>query len=272
MRRLLAMCSILLLLSACGGQAPAIWTPSPTAPAPAPSATPQGSEAPWASITPEQLPTVQADLESLSLLSSPQIFLLGTAPEDDVALYGLNPGYGGGVLLRRGEHLTHFDQVFSPAETPALPELYQLDLDGDGQSELAVRYLASAQAERIVYDLHIYDWDGETWTDCAATGARCAALALRQLTVDYDESSGLLTLSYGLTSATYQVPAQHQGDPGALALDSAFFRSSDGRFTVVLGARAQATGTCFANVLADLEYSDGSFALRNIRIEPTTVV
>ena len=40
----------------------------------------------------------------------------------------------------------------------------------------------------------------------------------------------------------------------------------------VLGARAESTGAWFANVLADIEYDGADFTLRNLRVEPTTVV
>ena len=58
----------------------------------------------------------------------------------------------------------------------------------------------------------------------------------------------------------------------SLSLDACFFRESEAGFTVVLGARAAPGGTWFANVLADVIYSDRSFSLRDVRLEQTTVV
>ena len=77
---------------------------------------------------------------------------------------------------------------------------------------------------------------------------------------------------YGSTSAVYQVPAQYRSDPGGLTLDTCFFREQDGVFTVVLGARLDTTGTLFANILATIDFQGGDFTLRDIRVEPTTVV
>ena len=55
-------------------------------------------------------------------------------------------------------------------------------------------------------------------------------------------------------------------------LDTCFFRKQDGIFTVVLGARLDTTGVLFANVLATIDLSESDFILRDIRVEPTTVV
>jgi len=139
-----------------------------------------------------------------------------------------------------------------------------MDLDGDGAEELAVRYLRDADEDHLVYDLHIYAWDGQRWSDCAVTKDACADRVLSQ--VEVRRENGSVTLSSGRTSAVYQLP-QGSG-AGRLVLDSGFFRCQDGVFTVVLGARVDQLSH-FANVLADIDYAGGSFTLRNLRVEPT---
>ena len=42
--------------------------------------------------------------------------------------------------------------------------------------------------------------------------------------------------------------------------------------TVVQGARLDTTDVLFANVLATIDYEEDGFTLRDIRVEPTTVV
>lgn len=275
MKKWLPLLCILSLLAACGQESAPIWTPSspvvsaPSLP-PSPAASPENL---WEALRVEDLPIQTADLSAGLLFSSPQVFLLGRVDGAvPLALYGLNMGYGGGVLVRRGDELFHFDQEFSPADSPALPALYCSDYDGDGVDELAVRYLMRAQGEEIVYDLHIYDWEDGLCNDCPITQDSCAGAVQAAVTFDYDAATGAAFLSYGATSARYQVPASVRGEPAELSLDTGFFREKDGVFTVVLGARLSSTGTWFANILADLSYSGGDFSLRNIRVEPTTVV
>lgn len=269
---LIALLCTLALLPACGKEEePLNWTPSPATPQPTATAT-ADEDAPWSSLTVDDLPTSLADPSGLFSEESPQVYLLGCKLSEDLYLYGLNDGYGGGVLLRQGENLAHFDQAFASPQSPALPELYLTDTDGDGQEELAVRYLMAAQGDRIAYDLHIYRWMDGTCSDLAVTHEVCAEKALAEVTVDYDSSTGKFTLSYGATSAVYQVPGQYQSNPGQLRLDTCFFREQDGVFTVVLGVRLDTTDVLFANVLATIDCEEDDFTLRDIRVEPTTVV
>jgi len=266
-----ALLCALALLAACGKKEPLNWTPTPATPRPTATAAAEG-DAPWASLTVDDLPTSLADPNDLFSDDSPQVYLLGCKLSEELYLYGLNDGYGGGILLRQGEELTHFDQAFASPEAPALPELYLTDTDGDGQEELAVRYLMEAQGDRIAYDLHIYRCTEDTWSDLAVTHQLCAQKALEEVETDYDAAAGRFTLSYGNTSAVYQVPGQYQSDPGRLTLDTCFFREQDGVFTVVLGARLDSTGVLFANVLASIDCEGDNLVLRDIRVEPTTVV
>lgn len=266
-----ALLCALVLLAACGKEEPLNWTPTPATPQPT-ATTATEEEAPWASLTVDDLPTSVADPNDLFSSDSPQVYLLGCKLSEELYLYGLNSGYGGGILLRRGEELTHFDQEFASPEAPVLPELYLADTDGDGLEELAIRYLMEAQEDRIAYDLHIYRYTEDAWSDLAVTHQLCAQKALAEVTTDYDAGTGQFTLSYGNTSAVYQVPGQYRSDPGQLTLDSCFFREEDGGFTVVLGARLDSTGVLFANVLSTIDCEGNDLVLRNIRVEPTTVV
>lgn len=266
-----ALLCALALLAACGKEEPLNWTPSPATPRPTATAAAE-DEAPWTSLTVDDLPTSLADPNDLFSDDSLHVYLLGCKLHEELYLYGLNDGYGGGVLLRCGEEFTHFDQTFASPEAPALPELYLTDTDGDDQEELAVRYLMEAQGDRIAYDLHVYRLVEDTWSDLAVTHEVCAQKALDEVTTAYDTGTGQFTLSYGATSAVYQVPGQYQSHPGQLTLDTCFFREQEGVFTVVLGARLDATGVLFANVLATIDCEGDTFTLRDIRVEPTTVV
>ena len=206
-------------------------------------------------------PTALAAAEDLSGTGE-QCFMLGHLKDPDISLYGV--AGEDVVLLRRGETLAAFEQVYRAQPQAVLPELWWMDLDGDGAEELAVRYLRDADEDHLVYDLHIYAWDGQRWSDCAVTKDACADRVLSQ--VEVRRENGSVTLSYGRTSAVYQLP-QGSG-AGRLVLDSGFFRCQDGVFTVVLGARVDQLSH-FANVLADIDYAGGSFTLRNLRVEPT---
>jgi len=204
----------------------------------------------------------------LGALGEEEVLLLGRTAV--TSLYVL--GGDSGILLLRNGRLSHFGQQVSPKDSLSLPELYQWDYDGDGLDELAVRYLMEAEGDQIVYDLHIYDWSDETCTDLPVTRDACADRALAAVTSDYDPGSGTLTLSYGDTSAVYRFPEQYRQSPGRMSFATSFFREQNGVFTVILGARAESTGAWFANVLADIEYDGADFTLRNLRVEPTTVV
>lgn len=268
MRRLALTLAALLLLAGCAKKAPApIWTPSPVSTTPATPSVHQ-PDAWWDSLTTDALPTALATVEDLEALGDEEVLLLGRTAA--TALYGLG-GESGILLLRDGE-LAHFEQVLSSQNAPALPSLYQFDYDGDGLDELAVRYLVEAEEDIIIYDVHFYDWSDDLCTDTPATRDVCAEQALEEIDVSYASSTGILTLSYGDTNATYQFPEQYRQSNGQMRLATSFFREENGVFTIVLGARAETTGAWFANVLADIEFDGESITLRNIRVEPTTVV
>lgn len=264
MKRLVWVLTLLLLLTACKSGGETAASPS-SPPAPTASFTPEPTSDPdapwWERLTAGDLPTALAAAEDLSGTGE-QCFMLGHLKDPDISLYGV--AGEDVVLLRRGETLAAFEQVYRAQPQAVLPELWWMDLDGDGAEELAVRYLRDADEDHLVYDLHIYAWDGQRWSDCAVTKDACADRVLSQ--VEVRRENGSVTLSYGRTSAVYQLP-QGSG-AGRLVLDSGFFRCQDGVFTVVLGARVDQLSH-FANVLADIDYTGGSFTLRNLRVEPT---
>ena len=100
-RILPALLCTLTLLTACGGEEPLNWTPTPATPSPTPVSSSE-DEAPWASLTLEDLPAALADPADLFSSDQPQVYLLGCELDEELYLYGLNDGYGGGILLRRG--------------------------------------------------------------------------------------------------------------------------------------------------------------------------
>ena len=186
----------------------------------------------------------------------------------------------GALLYEARERLdsnrNHLPTTVEPGTRRAVLELSSgevVALSDTLRTELRERNMRiEIDGDRIAYDLHIYDWADGAWTDCGVTLDACAQKALGEVETDYDAASGRFTLSYGSTSAVYQVPAQYRSDPGGLTLGTCFFREQDGVFTVVLGARLDTTGTLFANILATIDFQGGDFTLRDIRVEPTTVV
>ena len=269
MKKCAWLLTALFLLAGCTREEPArIWTASPASPTPSAAVSPEPESAWWEGLVEEDLPTGLASPDQLGALGEEEVLLLGRTAV--TSLYVL--GGDSGILLLRNGRLSHFGQQFSPKDSLSLPELYQWDYDGDGLDELAVRYLMEAEGDQIVYDLHIYDWSDETCTDLPVTRDACADRALAAVTSDYDPGSGTLTLSYGDTSAVYRFPEQYRQSPGRISFATSFFREQNGVFTVILGARAESTGAWFANVLADIEYDGADFTLRNLRVEPTTVV
>lgn len=262
MKKLALLLCALALLSGCKGKEEARWTPPPLPSTPLPSPTAEPSW--WESLRADQLPTAMASAEDLGNMGDEEVRLLARVGDD--ALYGL--GGGSGVVVLRDGELMHFEQTFFSPDAPALPTLFRSDYDGDGADELAARYLVEAQGDRVVYDLHIYEEDG----DRHLTGAQCAEMALGEVELDYNSSTGTVTLSYGRTSASCQVPDSYRQSPGRLTLDTCFFREADGVFTVVLGARVDAAGALYANIVADIAYDGTDFTLQNIKVEPTTGV
>ena len=179
MKKLAVLLCALALLSGCRGKEEARWTPPPL-PSPAVVTPSPEEEAPWwESLTAEELPTALATPDTLSAMEEGEVALLGRTA--DSALYGL--GGASGILLSHDGALDHFDQSFASPDVAALPELYTGDYDGDGEDELAVRYLMEAAGDRIVYDLHIYDWSGGSAADCPVTKDNCASQALDEVTI-----------------------------------------------------------------------------------------
>ena len=137
MKRLVWVLTLLLLLTACKSGGETAASPS-SPPAPAASFTPEPTSDPdapwWERLTAGDLPTALAAAEDLSGTGE-QCFMLGQDP--DISLYGV--AGEDVVLLRRGETLAAFEQVYRAQPQAVLPELWWMDLDGDGAEELAVR-------------------------------------------------------------------------------------------------------------------------------------
>ena len=138
MKRLVWVLTLLLLLTACKSGGETAASPS-SPPAPAASFTPEPTSDPdapwWERLTAGDLPTALAAAEDLSGTGE-QCFMLGHLKDPDISLYGV--AGEDVVLLRRGETLAAFEQVYRAQPQAVLPELWWMDLDGDGAEEGAV--------------------------------------------------------------------------------------------------------------------------------------
>ena len=258
----LALC-LCLLLTGCGQNTPPENSPSPS---PAPSAvspvdvTPEPSPAPlWASLTVEDLPTEPADLETFFLLSSPQICLLAQVEELDLTFYGLNPGYGGGVLLREGDTLTHFDQDFG-----AIPEIRQSSYSGGQETELAVLWPLFSQSS--AYDLVFYRSSPDGWSACSVSRDSCLEQVDRELDLDWNERTHTLTLSFKGHSAVRQFPTDTA--PGRLTLGHmCLFYEADGRFYMTMDAWSDVLQESLAVFRAEVLYDGETFTLKDLQMD-----
>ena len=280
-RRLVPLLAIALVLSACGRAPEAAPTaPPPAAPASQtpeapPSPTPEPEPPWWEGITVDDLPDTPATAEEV-LAGGQDFCLLARLPGEDIALYGSSapaPGGRAGVLLRRGDTLTPFDQVYLPDEAPALPQLWWDDFDGDGGAELAVKYLIRNHAGSHVYELHIYEPEGEGWIDHGLTDRDADALLSELVTCRYDAAGHTVTASVPGGSASYPLgeggPEPQAG--GTLTfVDRTFYRYEDGSFTGVYGVGALLQGLddprYFASVTADVVYDGAGFSLENLQL------
>ncbi len=231
--------------------APAVQesTPSPTPPPP------------WTQLSIRDLPEEEEDLGSFLAKSSPAVCLLGKVEEAEVTLYGLNPGHGGGVLLRDGDHLVHFDQRFWDR-----PELAWDDFDGDGGKELTALYLAEKDGDSPAYDLVFYRPDGDSWSACAVSHGDCAQTVLDQVDTDWNERTHTFSLSYAGQQVSRAFPDGVA--PGKLVLGHlCLFHRDSTRYSVVLDAWSEVLGETLAVFRAEIVYQDGAFQLQNLRMD-----
>lgn len=260
--RTIAALSLLLCLLLIGCQQKA----SPSSPSPAPS--PTSSPAPWQVLIPEGLP--EAIINPAQLNSSlPPISLLGHLEEADIYLYGLNKEYGGGILLRRGEDFTHFDQPFFPNDLSLaqLPTLWWQDLDGDGQSELAVKYhTGQDETGGCTYDLIFYSHDGSDWASLSAGRDFCAEAILKEVDTNWDERTHVCTLTHGGQKIAVSFPADTA--PGRLVIGHlCLFLEENGQFSVIVDAWFPTISSSAATFRAQILYDGESVTLQNIRMD-----
>lgn len=265
-RLLLPLLCLLLLLTGCGSPAPGASpmasslpalptrsadTPSSSTPPPTPSDTYEDQW--WEALTIADLPADSSSGGNCRLLSE--------LPGEDIALYG-GPEPDAGVLLRKGDTLSYFAQVYSTVRGVA-PELRWEDLDDDGDPELAVKYLTDDENGNAVYELHIYEWRDGVWIDHGFTEDLFRPLLEDALTYDYDGTSA--TLSAGRSS----VKVWCDGDPGPLlpAGDLVFFRYESGFFTAVFGLRLKnLPQNDAATLTARLVYDGETFTLKDYQL------
>ena len=130
MKRLVWVLTLLLLLTACKSGGETAASPS-SPPDPTASFTPEPTSDPdapwWERLTAGDLPTALAAAEDLSGTGE-QCFMLGHLKDPDISLYGV--AGEDVVLLRRGETLAAFEQVYRAQPQAVLPELWWMDLDG----------------------------------------------------------------------------------------------------------------------------------------------
>lgn len=264
MRRILTALLLLGALTACSAQ-PA-GSPAPSAPD-SPSAAPEASPAAtptehwWADLTAEDLPAEVTDAADV-VAGSGEVYLLSELPEEDISLYGYGSDTLTGVLLRRGEDLTHLDQPYLATENPAAPELWWDDFDGDGENELAVLYLLVNHAQQHLVQLHFYSPDGAGWQDQPLDLDAQVEALLADMTCTFDTDSGMVQVTCGaLSTSAYleELDAPLSADPLS-AGESVFFRRSGTAITAVLPLSLNSSGQSmvFANAICSLTFgADG---------------
>lgn len=272
MKKLCFFLALALLLSGCTaptGDA----SPAPTgslkmaepsdASSPAPTATPEKLW--WEDKTAADLPTEVEPAGNISSVDGP--VCLALLPEADVGLYG-DGDPTAGVLLRKGDYVQFFPQTYATARY-TLPELSWADVDGDGESELAVKYLVEDTDGDIVYELHFYEWDGKAWTDHPFTQAEFGPL-LEGL-VSYRYEDGYVTLTAG--DSTDRLWYEGDAEPQGLAPigNLVFFRPQGDGYAVIFGLRLELAGRGpvydVATLTARLRYDGERFTLSDYVLE-----
>ena len=186
MRTLLPVLLALLLLTACGTDAkpamevlevPAFSLPetADAEPVSAPAVVTEGRAPAEDYDLPPSLAAVQEhpryNMERWA--SGGVIELLAEAPEADAAFYGLPYSQDAQetALIRWGDSLAEFDWYFA---TPRMfpPRMAAMDLEGDGENELAVLTYTGSGTGVSVYDLHVLEKNPDgTLTDYAMPGS-----------------------------------------------------------------------------------------------------
>lgn len=268
MRRILTALLLLGALTACSAQ-PA-GSPAPEAsdsPSPAPETSPAATsmEHWWADLTVGDLPDEVTDAADV-VAGSGVVYLLSELPEEDISLYGYGSDTLTGVLLRRGEDLTHLDQPYLAPEHPAAPQLWWDDFDGDGEKELAVQYLTENTAQRHRVQFRLYIPTATGWDALALDLDAQAEALLADMTCTFDTDSGMVRLHSGSlsTSAYLEEAAGLLPDAPLTAGESVFFRRSGSHITAVLPLGLARTGQdplLFASALCAVVPREGALTL-----------
>lgn len=251
---------ILLLcftLSGCRKEA----SPAPVSPAPIPSPTAEA----WQTLPLPDVLVAPAKVNG----SLPDVSLLGTVADADIFLYGLSEALGGGVLLCCGQQRVHFEQRFFPQDLSIaqLPVLYWKDFDGDGQSELAVKYhTGQDESGGCTYDLVFYRPNGETWSAVSASQSFCAEAILKEINTSWNERTNTCTLSCSGQQVLVALPADTA--PGRLVIGHlCLFTEEEGQFTVICDAWFPVLSDSAAIFRAQIIYDGISVALQNIHMD-----
>ena len=266
--------ALLLLLSGCTSAAGPSSPPSAgtASPSPGTSASPSGSPIPittpentwWDGKTVEDLPTKVEPIGNISSMDGP--VCLALLPDADIGLYGDgDPTLG--VLLRKGDYLQFFPQTYSTARYTS-PELRWADMDGDGEEELAVKYLVNDTAGNIVYELHIYEWDGRGWIDHAFDKSCFAPLLEGVITYQYRD--GYVNLVAGGSSSSTWYSGEEEPNGLAPIGNLVFFRQESGGYLVIFGLRLalpDGKEADVATLTARLVYDGTGFSLKNYTLE-----
>ncbi|WP_294550970.1 hypothetical protein [uncultured Pseudoflavonifractor sp.] len=270
--------SVLLLLSACAGEASV--SPSPSQPAsgstaPPPAASPSASpDAPawWENIPTGNLPDTLSAAEDVEA-GSGGLYRLAELADQDIVLYG----YGGeddgapfGVLLANGNTITPFDQVYLSAEHPMLPQLRWEDLDGDGSKELAVVYLVSNSSDGSVFELHVYQPQPDGgWNDCGLLPDYYVPLLEDLLSFSYDHEENNVTITAGTEKISVWYDGPSEPDGLATVGNLVFFRWEDGAYTAVFGLQitaGDASCTDIGSLTAQVIYDGGALTLAGFQL------
>ena len=123
--------------------------------------------------------------------------LLSELPEDSVAAY-LDQSTGR-CFLQYGDSLQWVEE---PLDGQWPPELYFEDLDGDGEKELAVIYCTGFSTGAAIFELTVYEWDGQLWTGTQYDLEVQKNLFNRDRSYLFDGETGRAEIRYQDSSAT----------------------------------------------------------------------
>lgn len=260
--------ALLLLLSGCtvgnDGDTPSPGGVVQVSPTPLPTASP-GEPSWWEGITLAELPTEITPFGTIA--ASEALVCLALFSQAEVGLYA-SPDPTAGLLLRKGTTLQFFPQIYSTQRYNS-PEASWGDVDGDGEEELSVKYLVKDTDGAIVYELHIYEWDGASWSDHAFDQKYFQPLLEEMLTYQYQD--GVVTLALGSSSCEIWYDGDKEPTGLAPVGELVFFRQEEGGYVVIFGLRLtlpDGGNYDAATLSADLIYADDGFSLQNYKLEP----